>query len=59
MKNTENKIEAAEVEVANDALEQVELTNVDGGRWPFNDHGYFEGFSAEVTGFSCDPRHWF
>jgi hypothetical protein len=56
MKNTENKIEVAEVEVTNDALVQVELENVEGG---VGGYGNFGGFSAEVFGYSCDPFGWF
>jgi hypothetical protein len=52
MENTENKIEVTEVEVANDALEQVELQEVEGGKTGW---GWIPGFSAEVTGFSCNP----
>ncbi len=59
MKNTENKIEVTEAEAANDALEQVELENVDGGIRPFNDNGWIKGVSADAWGFSCDPFGWF
>jgi hypothetical protein len=55
MKNTENKIEVTEVEVTNDALEQVELQEVEGGR----PEGWFKGFSADNGGGSCDPFGWF
>jgi hypothetical protein len=56
MENIENKIEVTEVEVTNDALEQVELENVEGGSGGYGNIG---GFSAEVFGFSCDPFGWF
>jgi hypothetical protein len=53
MKNTENKTEVTEVEVVNtDALEQVELENVDGG---ISGWGLIPFFSAEMTGHSCNP----
>jgi hypothetical protein len=52
MKSTENKIEVTEVEVTNDALEQVELENVKGGT---GGNGFINGYSAEVTGVSCNP----
>jgi hypothetical protein len=54
MKNTENKIEVTEVANA-DALEQVELENVEGGR----PEGWLKGVSADAWGFSCDPFGWF
>jgi hypothetical protein len=57
MKNTENKIEVTEVANA-DALEQVELENVDGGIRPFDNNGWFKGISADAWGFSCNPFNW-
>jgi hypothetical protein len=52
MENTENKIEVTEEVVSTDALEQVELQEVEGGiiGW-----GWIPFFSAEVTGRSCNP----